>query len=110
MHLDQAFAVNKQEQRPNSRSHDPKAHALVLDTLSSSAQVKAIEVKVTPGKIHSVFADHGANRIMCRAGHRWAAEPSSDRAHAEVKVRAATTKLAGPPPTSVLEDDLSKPI
>lgn len=46
LHLDQAFAVTKQEQQPNSRSHDPKAHVLVLDTPSSSTT----EIKVTPGK------------------------------------------------------------
>lgn len=43
--------------------------------------------------VESVLAAPGANGITSKAEDGWEAQPSSDRAHAEVKVRAATAKL-----------------
>lgn len=77
LHLDQDFALlgEKQQQWPNSRSHGPKAHALVLDTLSSSAHAKQKPSKSRwlQVSIDSVFAAPGANGVISKAGDRWEA-------------------------------------
>lgn len=98
LHLHQDFAIvgDKRWQWPSSRSHGPKAHVLILDMLSSSAHAKQMPLKWRWLQVSTepVLAAPGANGVMSNAGDRREAQPSSERARAEVKVRPATAKSA----------------